>query len=114
MDLQLDPFACAVYILSYITKGQRGMSKLPQTVSKEAHAGNKDIVNRVRHIRNKFLNSVEISAQETVDLVLEMHLRGSTRGFQFMNTSNKDERRFLLTTLDKIKELPDNSTDRIR
>ena len=30
MDLQfvLDPYACAVYILSYITKGQRGMSKL--------------------------------------------------------------------------------------
>ena len=30
MDIQfvLDPYACAVYILSYITKGQRGMSKL--------------------------------------------------------------------------------------
>ena len=32
MDIQyvLDPYACAVYILSYITKGQRGMSKLLQ------------------------------------------------------------------------------------
>ena len=36
MDLQfaLDPYACAVYILSYITKGQRGMSKLLETASK--------------------------------------------------------------------------------
>ena len=113
MDLQfvLGPYAWAVYILSYITKGQRGMSKQLETASKEATAGNKDIVNRVRHIGNKFLNSVEISSQEAVYLVLQMPLRRSTREFQFINTSNPDERTFLLKTLDKIKELPDNSTD---
>lgn len=113
MDLQfvLDPYACAVYILSYITNGQRGMNKLLETASKEANAGNKDIVNRVRHIGNKFLNSVEISAQEAVYLVLQMPMRRSTREFQFINTSNPDERTFLLKALDKIKELPDKSTD---
>ena len=113
MDIQfvLDPYACAVYILSYITKGQRGMSKLLEQASKEANSGNKDIVNKVRHIGNKFLNAVEISAQEAVYLVLQMPLRRSTRDIQFINTSNPDERTFLLKTLDKIKELPDNSTD---
>ena len=114
MDLQfvLDPYACAVYyILSYITKGQRGMSKLLETASKEANAGNKDIVHRIRHIGNKFLNAVEISAQEAVYLVLQMPLRRSSREFQFINTSNPQERTFLLKTLDKIKELPDTSTD---
>ena len=112
MDLQfvLDPYACTVYILSYITKGQRGMSKLLETASKEANAGNKDIVNRVRRIGNKFLNSVEISSQ-VVYLVLQMPLRRSTREFQFINTSNPDKSTFLLKTLDKIEELPDNSTD---
>ena len=46
MDLQFvwDPYACAVYILSHITKGQRGMSKLLETTSEEA---NSDIVNKV-------------------------------------------------------------------
>ena len=39
-------------------------------------------------------------------------MRRSTREFQFINTSNPDERTFLLKTLDKIKELPDNSTDK--
>ena len=114
MDLQfvLDPYACAVYyILSYITKGQRGMSKLLETASKEANAGNKDIVHRIRHIGNKFLNAVEISAQEAVYLVLQMPLRRSSREFQFINTSNPQERTFLLKTLDKIKELPDTSAD---
>lgn len=33
--LLLDPCACATYILSYITKGQRGMSRLLQKASEE-------------------------------------------------------------------------------
>ncbi len=52
MDIQfvLDPYACAVCILSYITKGQRGMSKLLRKACQEAKEGNKNIVNKVRHI----------------------------------------------------------------
>ena len=113
MDIQfvLDPYACAVYILTYITKGQRGMSKLLRKACEEAKEGNKNIVNRVRHIGNKFLNAVEISAQEAVYLVLQMPLRRSSREFQFINTSDPDERTFLLKSMDKIKELPDNSCD---
>ena len=49
----LDPYACAVYILSYITKGQRGVSKLLCKASEEAEERNKDIVNKVRHIHCK-------------------------------------------------------------
>ena len=113
MDIQfvLDPYACAVYILTYITKGQRGMSKLLRKACEEAKEGNKNIVNKVRHIGNKFLNAVEISAQEAVYLVLQMPLRRSSREFQFINTSDPDERTFLLKSMDKIKELPDNSCD---
>ena len=152
MDIQfvLDPYACAVYILSYITKGQRGMSKLLRKACEEAKEGNKNIVSKVRHIGNKFLNAVEISAQEAVYLVLQMPLKGhsspetsvayikdlyeptlkwpfvalkcfslprnltlliSVREFQFINTSDPDERTFLLKSMDKIKELPDNSID---
>ena len=113
MDIQfvLDPYACAVYILSYITKGQRGMSKLLRKACEEAKEGNKNIVNKVRHIGNKFLNAVEITAQEAVFLVLRIPLRRSSREFQFINTSDPDERTFLLKSMDKIKELPDNSLD---
>ena len=113
MDIQfvLDPYACAVYILSYITKGQRGMSKLLRKACEEAKEGNKNIVNKVRHIGNKFLNAVEISAQEAVYLVLQMPLRRSSREFQFINTSDPNERTFLLKSMDTIKELPDNSVD---
>ena len=113
MDIQfvLDPYACAVYILSYITKGQRGTSKLLRKACEEAKEGNKNIVNRVRHIGNKFLNAVEISAQEAVYLVLQMPLRRLFRESQFTNTSDPDERTFLLKSMDKCRELPDNSID---
>ena len=113
MDIQfvLDPYAYAVYILSYITKGQRRMSKLLRKACEEAKEGNKDIVNKVRHIGNKFLNAVEISAQEAVYLVLQMPLRRSSRDFEFINTSGPDERTFLVKSMDKIKDLPDHSLD---
>jgi len=113
LDIQfiLDPYACAVYILSYITKGQRGMSKLLRKASEEASSGNNDIINKVRHIGNKFLNAVEISTQEAVYLVLQMPLRGSSREFQFINTSNPEERTFLLKSMDRLQELPDSSED---
>lgn len=113
MDMQyvLDPYACATYILSYITKGQRGMSRLLEKATEEVKNGNRDIANKVRHIGNKFLNAVEISAQEAAYLVLQMPLRRSTREFQFINTSHPDERTFLLKNSNKIRELPDNSDD---
>ena len=113
MDIQfvLDPYACAVYILSYITKGQRGMSKLLRKACEEAKEGNKNIVNKVRHIGNKFLNAVEISAQEAVYLVLQRPLRRSSREFQFVSTSDPAKSTFLLKSMDRIKELPDNSID---
>lgn len=113
MDIQyaLDPYACATYILCYITKGQRGISRLLEEASEEAQSGNKDITNRVRHIGNKFLNAVEISAQEAVYLVLQMPMRRSSHDFQFISSSPPDERTFLLKKLDKLKELPDSSPD---
>ncbi|XP_048584632.1 uncharacterized protein LOC125556698 [Nematostella vectensis] len=113
MDMQyvLDPYACATYILSYITKGQRGMSKLLEKATEEVKSGNRDIANKVRHIGNRFLNAVEISAQEAAYLVLQMPMRRSTREFQFINTSHPDERTFFLKKFDKLKELPDNSPD---
>ena len=86
------------------------MSKLLFKACEKAKEGNKNIVNKVRHIGNKFLNALEISAQEAACLVLQMPLR-SSRDFQFFNTSDPDERTFLLKSMDRIKELPENSIE---
>lgn len=40
------------------------MSRLLEKACEEAKSGNNDITSRIRHNGNKFLNAVEISAQE--------------------------------------------------
>jgi hypothetical protein len=42
------------------------MNKLLRKACEGAKEGNKNFVNKVRHIGNKFLNAVAISAQEAV------------------------------------------------
>lgn len=64
LDIQflLDPYTCATYIVSYISKSQRGVSAMFDKTSLEAAEGNMDIKRQVRRIRNKFLNFIEVSA----------------------------------------------------
>ena len=71
-DIQyiLDAYACAMYIVSYINKSAKGMSRLMAEACKEARKGNKSLKESVRHIGNRFLNAVEVSAQEAAYLIL--------------------------------------------
>ncbi|KAK3105661.1 hypothetical protein FSP39_002926 [Pinctada imbricata] len=113
IDLQfvLDPYACAMYIVSYISKSQRGMSALMDRACKEARQGNMDIKKQVRHIGNHFLNSVEVSAQEASYLVLQMPLTKGSRDVIFINTSPPHERVVLLKQQSDLMELSPESTD---
>ena len=81
IDIQyvLDVYACAMYIVSYISKAQKEMSELPRKACAEAKEGNSTIKQQVRDIGNKFLNSVEISAQEAVYIILQLPMRKSSR-----------------------------------
>lgn len=76
MDIQyiLDPNACAAYIVSYISKGQRGMSNLLSNACREAKESEHDIRQQVRKVGNTFLTHVEVGAQEACHLVLQMQL----------------------------------------
>ena len=99
-DLQFvtSPYACGIYIVGYISKGQRGMSDLLRHACEEARKDGGSIQNQVRSIGNKFNRHVEISEQEASYLVLQMPLRKSSRGNIFINTSPQEERPFLLKT----------------
>ncbi|KAJ8050250.1 hypothetical protein HOLleu_03382 [Holothuria leucospilota] len=90
-------------------KSQRGMSSLLQHALQECKEGNSGIRESVRHIGNKFLNHIEMSAQEAVYYILEIPLRKATRSFIFINTSSPEDRCYLLKPLSQISELPDNS-----
>ncbi|XP_062599574.1 uncharacterized protein LOC134261132 [Saccostrea cucullata] len=113
IDIQyiLDPYACAMYIVSYISKSQRGMSDLLNRAAKEAREGNLDIKRQVRHIGNHFLNSVEVGAQEAAYLVLQMPMTKASRDVVFINTSPSDDRVILIKTDAELEKLTPNSTD---
>ena len=113
MDIQfvLDVYACAMYIVSYISKAQKGMSQLLQRACDEARDGNSSIKQQVRDIGNKFLNSVEISAQEAVYIVLQLPMRKSSREVIFIPTAPPDERVQLLKSMNEIEEMDDDSEE---
>ena len=113
LDIQivLEPYGCATYIVGYISKSQRGMSAQLDAAAKEARKGNLDLKKQVRHIGNVFSNSVEVSAQEAVYLSLQIPLTKSTRDVVFVNTSTPEERVFLLKPKSSLDDLPAESTD---
>ena len=92
MDIQyiLDPYACAAYIVSYISKGQRGMSQLLYSACKEAKSSENDIKQQVRKIGNTFLSHVEIGAREACYLVLQMPLKRYSREVTFVDTNMEE------------------------
>lgn len=112
MDIQyiIDSYACAAYIVSYISKGQRGMSKLLRQACEEAKENESDIRHQVRKVGNVFLNHVEVGAQEAAYILLQMPLRKASREFVFINTNVERERVVLLKSISDLNNMPKNST----
>ena len=56
LDIQivLEPYGCASYIVGNTSKLQRGMSAQHDAASKEARRGNIDLKKQVRHIENVY------------------------------------------------------------
>ena len=113
LDIQivLEPYGCASYVVGYISKSQRGMSAQLEAAAKEARKGNSDIKKQVRHIGNVFSNCVEVGAQEAVYLVLQIPLTKGTREVVYINTCASRERVFLLKPKSVLDELPAESTN---
>ena len=111
MDIQFvtNVYACAMYIASYVTKAQRGMSELLRKAADEAklNDGN-NIRQQLRAVGNKFLNAVEISAQEACYILLQLCMRKSSRQVIFVNTNLSEERVFLLKPQSVIENMDDN------
>ena len=70
--------------------------------------GNSNIKQQVRDIGNKFLNNVEISAQEAVYIILQLPMRKSSREVVFINTAPPEDRVELLKPINDIKQMEDD------
>ena len=112
-DIQpsIEPYGMVKYILSYVTKGQKGMSAVMEKACREARNGNMDLKQSVRHMGNAFLNGVETSQEEAACLLLGMPITQMSREVVFINTAPVDERTCLLKSMDEIKKMDPESTD---
>ena len=92
MDIQyiIDPYACIMYITSYMMKTERAMSELLQKTAKEV--ASEEIRVQLKKIGSVFLSNREVSAQEAAYRLLSLPLKLSSRKFVFVNTSPKDRR----------------------
>lgn len=113
MDIQfiLDPFACAVYIVDYINKADRGMSRLLRKALDEAKKANKTVKESLRSVSNVFLNSSEISAQEAIYILTGIPLSRASEAEMYINTSLPQERVHILKSHYELQELAPDSSD---
>ena len=113
MDIQfiLDPYACLMYCVDYISKSENGMSKLLREALNELKKGNNTVRERLRVIANKFLNSSEISAQEAVYHILSIPLSISSRSTVFINTNRPENRISMLKSDEFLQQLDPDSKD---
>jgi len=110
MDIQivLNMYGCATYMLNYVNKPNTGMSKLLSLA--DIRKGNPTLKEQLRMLGNRFLNASEFSAQEAVYYILGLPLSSCSRLCQFINTCSPDKRVVLKRQKD-LEELPPDSTN---
>lgn len=110
MDIQyiLGPYAIIQYIINYISKSEKGLSKLIKDAADEIKKGNQPLQQQLRTIVNVFINKTEISAQEIAFHILSMPLSKCSKQCVYINTSPSNERCHLLKSKKKLEELAKN------
>ncbi|XP_077967734.1 uncharacterized protein LOC144421969 [Styela clava] len=89
LDVQFvtDAYACVVYILSYISKGEREMSFLMEGCVNEClnqgHHSARDVMKKIGML---YLRNREVSAQESAFRACNMPLKGCSRNVVFLPT----------------------------
>lgn len=102
---------CFIHSFIHFQGSERFIKPFFFVACQEAKRKDSDIRQQVRRIGNQFLSHVEIGAQEAAYLILQMHLRQSTRDVVFFDTNPADQRTVLLKSFTALKELPSYSTN---
>ncbi|KAL3182511.1 hypothetical protein MRX96_007194 [Rhipicephalus microplus] len=95
MDMQiiLDHYACASYVVDYVNKSDRGMSNLKRTVAEILKTNpNDDIEAVIRKLRVDILKENEMSAQEAAWFLLKQDMSHKSREVVYVPTCYPEER----------------------
>lgn len=111
LQFVLDPFGAACYIIDYINKSCRGMSKIMRDALKEIREGNDTLQQSLRKISNTFHNNSELSIQEACYNILQLQLSRSSEDCVFIPTFPIENRVKLVKAQQILESMDEKSTD---
>jgi hypothetical protein len=92
----LDPYAIAIYCISYLTKVDKFVTWEMQIISNKCKCEETETSKWIKKLGNAFLNAQQMLIQRAVHICLSIPLYHSTRSFQFINTCQENDRAFVL------------------
>lgn len=108
----LDPYGCIMYLASYMAKNETTASSAMCETAKRARELNLTSKETMEAISISFVNSREVSKQESVYRCLPMlYLRKIFPGTLFVDTNLKDDRVRMLRSRAELEELEPDSSD---
>lgn len=112
-DIQfiLNPYALVNYLVNYIQKPMKSISKLLNDAAEETKAGNFSHRQKLLKIGNKFVNGVEISAQEAAYILLGLKMSEASLVTVFVNTFPQKSRIRMIKPKSVLSKMDSNSTD---
>lgn len=113
MDIQfiLNPYSLCNYLVNYIQKSMSGISKILQQAMDEVKSGNYTIRQKLLKLSSKFVNGVEVSAQEVAYSLLGLHMSEASVATIFINTFPLNDRTKMLKSKKELSSLPPDSRD---
>ena len=112
-DIQyiLNAYSVCQYVVSYIEKSYRGMSKLMKKVAKECKKKNQNVKDQLFTFCREFQGASEISSQEVGYNLMQLPLTTSSRTKVRINTFQPQERVRMLKSFQELCTLPEHSED---
>lgn len=114
MDLQLilDHYACASYVIDYVNKSDHGMSHLQRAVADLLKDNaNEEYRELLRKLQVNVLKGVEMSAQEAAWFLLRQEMSRKSRDVLYIPTCFPEESVRVRKTNEEVNRLPAGSTD---
>lgn len=113
MDIQyiLNPYSLCNYLVNYLQKSTAGISKILRDAMAEVKSGNLTVRKKLMHLSSKFVNSVEVSAQEAAYNILGLHMSEASVSTIFINTFPVDQRVKIVKSKNELQKLSPSSND---
>lgn len=113
IDLQyiLNAYSCVTYVVDYMQKSDKGMSKLLHDLQEDMKKKNSSAKDQMKAAVHLFVNKSETCNQEIDYHLLSMHLSECSRKCQYINTSPLCERSRMLKSSENLQFMSIHSPD---